>query len=184
MGTAIAAQQKTPPNHRIPCTARGDRSSPRRSSTRTPTAPPAAVTGGRGRSRRASGIIVIAAKTLKYRNVPRQPTVSLKCCTTAGQIAPASPCPEVRMATASPRRRSNQRVTFATSGAIIAALPKRPMRRPEAMKRLTGPSARLARSAPRLIITEPNSTGCMTPRRSIHQPMAMPPTPAPTIISE
>ena len=52
------------------------------------------------------------------------------------------------------------------------------------MKRLTGPSARLARSAPRLIITEPNSTGCMTPRRSIHQPMAMPPTPAPTIISE
>ena len=65
MGTAIAAQQKTPPIHRIPCTARGDSSSPCLSSTRTPYAPPAAVIGGRGRSRRASGIIAIAANTLK-----------------------------------------------------------------------------------------------------------------------
>ena len=88
------------------------------------------------------------------------------------------------MAIASPRRRSNQRVTLATRGAIIAAFPNSPMRTPEAMKRLTGPSARLASSAPRQIITEPKSTGCMTPRRSIHQPMAIPPTPAPTIISE
>ena len=88
------------------------------------------------------------------------------------------------MATASPRRRSNQRVTLATRGAIIAAFPNRPMRRPEATKRLTGPSARLASSAPREIITEPNSTGCQTPSRSIHHPIAMPPTPAPTIISE
>ena len=88
------------------------------------------------------------------------------------------------MATASPRRRSNQRVTLATRGAIIAALPKRPMRSPQAMKRLTGPSAWLASSAPRQIITEPKSTGCMTPSRSIHHPMAIPPTPAPIIISE
>ena len=184
MGIAIAAQQKMPPNHRIPCTVRGDRSSPRPSSTRTPIAPPAAPIGGRGRSRRASGIIVIAASTLKYRNVPRHPTRSLKYCTTAGQIAPASPWPEVRTAIASPRRRSNHRVTLATSGAIIAAFPNSPMRRPEAMKRLIGPSARLASSAPRQIITEPKITGCMTPRRSIHQPMAMPPTPAPIIMNE
>ena len=65
IGIDIAAQQKTPPNHRIPCTARGESSSPRPSSTRTPNAPPAAVIGGRGRSRRARGTIDAAANALK-----------------------------------------------------------------------------------------------------------------------
>ena len=36
-----------------------------------------------------------------------------------GHSAPDSPCPEAMMAMARPRRRSNQRVAFATSGAII-----------------------------------------------------------------
>ena len=67
------------------------------------------------------------------------------------------------IATASPLLRSNQRVTLATSGAIIAALPSRPMSTPVAMNRPHRPSAWLASSAPRQSITEPKSTGCITP---------------------
>ena len=52
------------------------------------------------------------------------------------------------------------------------------------MNRPHRPSAWLASSAPRQIITEPKSTGCMTPRLSIHRPIAMPPIPAPIISSE
>ena len=37
--------------------------------------------------------------------------------------------------------------------------------------------------APSPTINAPHKAGCMTPRLSIHQPMAIPPTPLPIIIS-
>ena len=73
---------------------------------------------------------------------------------------------------------------MAINGAIIAALPRQPMNNPLARKRLQRSSAKLAIKAPSAIITEPNSTGCRMPRLSIHQPMMIPPVPAPIIISE
>ena len=88
------------------------------------------------------------------------------------------------MAMASPRRRSNQRVALATSGAIIAALPSRPISRPFATQNPQRPSDWLATRLPRQIMTEPNRIGWRMPRLSIHQPIATPPMPVPTISSE
>jgi hypothetical protein len=45
-------------------------------------------TGGRGRITNASSVITTKQKIPRPRYVWRQPTVSTKCCTTGGQMAP------------------------------------------------------------------------------------------------
>ena len=88
------------------------------------------------------------------------------------------------MATASPRRRSNHFIPFATRGAIIADLPSKPIRRPLATHNVQRLSVKLTIKAPNAIIREPNSAGCHIPFRSIQRPIKIPPTPAPNIIKE
>ena len=76
-----------------------------------------------------------------------------------GQTAPDSPWPEAMIATASPRRRSNQRVALAIRGAIMADLPSRPISRPFATHSPHMVSDQLTMKAPVAIITDPNITG-------------------------
>ena len=101
-----------------------------------------------------------------------------------GHNTPANPWPDAIIATAKPRLLSNQRVAFATKGAIIAAFPKRPIRTPLASHKPQRSCVKLATKAPRAIMREPNTAGPRMPRRSIHNPIKIPPIPAPIIISE
>jgi hypothetical protein len=87
------------------------------------------------------------------------------------------------MATAMPRRRTNHSEVSATSGAKVAELPSRPIRRPcQTAKLVTLPAeAAAAKPAPRP--AAPTSTGTITPKRSARRPIRMPPRPKPSISS-
>ena len=63
--------------------------------------------------------------------VSRQPTVPSSQVMIEGQIAPPTLCPAVAMPSARPRLRSNQRMTWAISGANMQALPRRPISTPK-----------------------------------------------------
>ena len=63
-----------------------------------------------------SGSAVTRTKTPNHRYVSRQPTVSLKCRNTGGQMVPPMPSPAVTRPTAKPRRCSNQRITLMHNG--------------------------------------------------------------------
>ncbi len=67
-------------------------------------------------SKALSGSAVTRKKTPNPRNVSRQPTVSLKCRNTGGQIVPPILSPAVTIPTARPRRRSNQRMMLMDNG--------------------------------------------------------------------
>ncbi len=54
----------------------------------------------------------------------------MPCWNSVGQMMPAMYCPDEMSASALPRRRSNQRLTYTTSGANRAELPSSPISSP------------------------------------------------------
>jgi hypothetical protein len=91
--------------------------------------------------------------------------------------------PLAQIATAMPRRRSNQSAVSATSGAKLAELPTRPSSTPWTIAKLQMLVAYAAATKPAPRPSAPMTSGSATPRRSASRPMKTPPTPKPTISS-
>ena len=111
--------------------------------------------------------------------VSRQPISSIPIWSSGGHIVPARYEPLITTEVAIPRRRSNQWVMFATSGTMIADMPRKPTRRPKASTICHSAVAWPARISPEAIAMLPARTGHMLPIRSDHQPMMIPPKPNP-----
>jgi hypothetical protein len=93
-GIDIATQHPTPASMSKACKPFGDRPSAakrgaRRAASAVAAAAPPGDEGGGRRSTKASGSIVARQNTPTPKCACRQPTVSMKCCMTGGQMAPA-----------------------------------------------------------------------------------------------
>jgi hypothetical protein len=77
-----------------------------------------------------SGNIVTRQITPMVTCALRQPTASIRACTSGGHTVPARYEPQAQIDTASPRRFSNQCEMSASSGPKVALLPRKPTSTP------------------------------------------------------
>ena len=103
----------------------------------------------------------------------------MKCCSTGGQIAPATYVPLMTIPTARPRRAVNQCEMSEAIGANVPAMPNSPHRSPSETLKCHSSVARAANSSPAGRHRLASRAGAMMPNRSASRPIMTPPNAKP-----